>query len=267
MPHPAGDHKGRPYIGTGAIRMVLRPRRQPQSPRSLGGSTVSSARKKAITKGLRQISGALCPNMEARGPGARRPLVVFVYSRLANKGSLAGVNAAKRLRVREAAFGSKSGLSGIPHSNEAIRKAKRGRAFVRMKNDHPFKDLMRPDEDIGPYGPNAGWRVEFLFLLLFSRNLGGPELTGLVRPACLAGLDPGLHAVAAVDLVVSLFSTEVVLLVIDAGTADLLPGVKLLENHVLSPQKEYITDFENLLKLHPKRFKIITKSIGRGTKE
>ena len=94
--------------------------------------------------------------METWGPGARRPLVVFVYSRLANKGSLAGVNAAKRLRVREAAFGSKSGLSGIPHSNEAIRKAKRGRAFVRMKNDHPFKDLMRPDEDIGPYDPNAG---------------------------------------------------------------------------------------------------------------
>ena len=127
------------------------PRRPRQSPRSLGGSTVSSARKKAITKGLRQISGALCPNMEARGPGACRPLVLFVYSRLANKGSLAGVNAAKRLRVREAAFGSKSGLSGHSHSNVAVRKAKRGKAFVRRKKHHPSRDYMRPDEDIGPY--------------------------------------------------------------------------------------------------------------------
>ena len=54
-----------------------------------------------------------------------------VYSLLVSKASLEGVNAAKRLRVREAAFGSKSGLSGIPVCNVETRRAKRGSASAR----------------------------------------------------------------------------------------------------------------------------------------
>ena len=50
---------------------------------------------------------------------------------------LEGVNTAEQLRVREAAFGSKSSLSGIPVHNVETRRAKRGSASARKKTGSP----------------------------------------------------------------------------------------------------------------------------------
>ena len=56
-----------------------------------------------------------------------------VYSLLVSKASLEGVNAAKRLRVREGSFGSKRVLPGFPVTNVETRRAKRGSASARKK--------------------------------------------------------------------------------------------------------------------------------------
>ena len=76
---------------------------------------------------------------KSRGRAIERPSLWWfsVYSLLVSKASLEGVNAAKRLRVREGSFGSKRVLPGFPVTNVETRRAKRGRASARKKTGSP----------------------------------------------------------------------------------------------------------------------------------
>ena len=69
-----------------------------------------------------------------------------------SKASLEGVNAAKRLRVREGSFGSKRVLPGFPVTNVETRRAKRGSASARKKtgSPRPFQSLAMTGVGVGP---------------------------------------------------------------------------------------------------------------------
>ena len=76
---------------------------------------------------------------KSRGRAIERPSLWWfsVYSLLVSKASLEGVNAAKRLRVREGSFGSKRVLPGSPVTNVETRRAKRGSTSARKKTGSP----------------------------------------------------------------------------------------------------------------------------------